>query len=398
MTLPNIALWCKRKGINLVGTGDFTHPAHFSTICDKLIPAENGLFTLKENKKNPTRFLLTSEVSNIYKEGNKTRKIHNLIFSPSLKATKKINKEFAKRGNVASDGRPIFGFTAKELLSIVLDADPECMLIPAHAWTPWFSLFGSKSGFDSIEECFGDLSKHIFAIETGLSSNPEMNRRISGLDNITLISNSDAHSLPKLGREVNVFESDMDYFSITKILRENDKKKFPLTIEFHPEEGKYHHDGHRECGVLYSPTQTKKAMGLCSVCGKAVTVGVANRIDELADRTCEEGRAKAAPSKALVPLQEIIAEALGRGFNTKGVTSEYLRITDEGESEFNVLLNMDESNLKKIAGERITEGIIKARTGELSIVPGFDGEFGKVKLFEKLEQPKPKGPEQKSLL
>ncbi|MEE9614772.1 MAG: endonuclease Q family protein [Thermodesulfobacteriota bacterium] len=401
MTLDSLALWAPRKGIDVIGTGDFTHPAQFASIEEKLAPLGNGLFVLngKESDDSATRFMLTSEVSCIYGQDGRTRKIHNLIFAPSVEAVGKMNTTFARLGNVASDGRPIFGFSSQELIKIVLDASPDCMLVPAHAWTPWFSIFGSKSGFDSIEECFGDHSKHIHAIETGLSSNPEMNRRLSALDDITLISNSDAHSPAKLGREANVLDCERDYFEIMKVLKGEGRngKKFLYTIEFYPEEGKYHYDGHRECGVLLSPEETRKADGKCPVCNKGVTIGVMSRVEELADRPEGFVPENAVPSRHMVPLQEIIAEVLGRGVNTKGVEKEYKRIIDSGGSEFRVLLDMEEEELKKIAPPRVAEAIVKVRRGELSISPGFDGEFGKVKIFGKTEEPKPVGPSQMGL-
>ncbi|HXI09333.1 MAG TPA: endonuclease Q family protein, partial [Thermodesulfobacteriota bacterium] len=283
MNLDVLAVWAKVKGINLLGTGDFTHPAHFASLEEKLEPTGDGLFVLKEksNTANQLHFMLTAEVSNIYTQGGKTRKVHNLLFAPSLEAVKKMNSAFARLGNINSDGRPIFGFSAKDLIKIVLDASPEAMVVPAHAWTPWFSIFGSKSGFDSIEECFGEYSEHIHAIETGLSSDPRMNWRVSALDGITLISNSDAHSPSKLGREANVLDCPMDYGEIMKVIKEKDSGRFLFTVEFYPEEGKYHYDGHRECGVLFSPEETSKAGGCCPVCGKKVTVGVVNRVEEL---------------------------------------------------------------------------------------------------------------------
>ena len=379
MTLEGIFPWAKTKGIDIVGTGDFTHPSHFSSIEKKLEPTGKGLFT-KKNSGNDVQFMLTAEVSNIYTQGGKTRKIHNLIFAPTLEAARRINSELARRGNVTSDGRPIFGFPAKDLVKIALDADPDSMVIPAHAWTPWFSIFGSKSGFDAIEECFGELSKHVRAIETGLSSDPDMNHRLSALDNITLISNSDAHSPAKLGREANVFDCEMDYYEIIRVLREKDVKKFLFTVEFFPEEGKYHFDGHRACKVSSSPEETKRTNGLCVNCGKGLTIGVLSRVEALADRPKGAMLERAIPSRKLVPLQEIIAESLGRGVNTKAVQKEYTKIIDAGKSEFNVLLDMEEKELEEIAPRKIAEAIMKVRKGEISIAPGFDGEFGKIKI------------------
>lgn len=399
MTLDSLALWARRKGINLIGTGDFTHPAHFASIEEKLAALGNGLFTLKgkENDDSAVRFMLSAEVSNIYKQGERTRKIHNLIYAPSIEAASRINARFAALGNIQSDGRPIFGFTSQDLIKIVLDASPDCMLVPAHAWTPWFSIFGSKSGFDSIEECFGEYSRHIHAIETGLSSNPQMNHRLSALDAVTLISNSDAHSPGKLGREANVFEAEMDFFEIMRIIKEKDREKFLYTIEFFPEEGKYHYDGHRECGVLFSPEQTRSAGAICPVCGKAVTIGVMNRVEELADRPVGFVPPDAIGSKHLVPLSEILSVVLGRGVNTKTVQKEYRRLTDLAGSEFALLLDTPEEEIARMADPRTAEAIGRVRREEVSFRPGFDGEFGKLTIFGEPEEVKPKGPGQMGL-
>jgi uncharacterized protein (TIGR00375 family) len=400
MNLATIARVAAIKGINIVGTGDFTHPAHFASIEKELTPAENGLFRLKESKSKAAadvRFMLTAEVSNIYKQGDKTRKIHNLLFAPSLEAARKMNTVFDSKGNIKSDGRPIFGFTATDLLKIVLDSDPDSMLVPAHVWTPWFSVFGSKSGFDSIEECFGDLSKHIYALETGLSSDPQMNRRISSLDTLTLISNSDAHSPGKLGREANVLECAMDYFEIMDIFKTNDTERFIHTIEFYPEEGKYHADGHRACGVSLTPEQTALVSGICPVCTRPLTVGVLNRVDELADRPNDFVSDSTVPARHLVPLIEVVSECLGFGVNSKRVKTGYDRLLAEGGTEFSILLDKERAELVELAGERTAEAILRARSGEISIRSGFDGEFGKVSLFDTLEQPTPNGAYQTSL-
>ena len=389
MTLKNLDAWARRKGIDVVGTGDFTHPAHFAAISEELIPSPSapGLFILKESDdkgKRPVHFMLTAEVSNIYStisgDVKKTRKIHSVLFAPSLEAAGRMNTSFAALGNVSSDGRPIFGFSAKDLIKIVLDSSPDSMLVPAHAWTPWFSIFGSKSGFDSIEECFGDYAKDIYAIETGLSSNPMMNHRLSSLDNITLISNSDAHSPRKLGREANVFDANPDYFEIMRIIKEKDTAKFLFTVEFFPEEGKYHADGHRECGVMWEPEETKAAGGICSECGRPVTIGVLNRVMELADRPMGYTPEGSIPARHLIPLEEIIAEVMGRGVNTKGVQAEYQRITDAGGDEFTVLLDTEGEELRRICGDLIAGAVSKVRSGDVYISPGFDGEFGKIKI------------------
>src|SRR3989337_2017097 len=359
MTLESLALWAKLKGIGLIGTGDFTHPAHFASIEEKLEPTGNGLFVLKNGiAGDDVRFMLSAEVSNIFSLGGKTRKVHSLIFSPTIEAARKINAAFSSLGNINSDGRPIFGFSAQDLIKIVMDASPEAMLVPAHAWTPWFSIFGSKSGFDSIEECFGESSKHIHAIETGLSSNPEMNWRISALDRITLISNSDAHSPSKLGREANVFDCNMDYYEIRDILINKDKKRFLYTVEFYPEEGKYHSDGHRACGVRLDPEETRALSGNCPACGNGI------------------------PARHMVPLEEILASAMGVGVASVKVQREYRRLVSAAP-EFSYLLDMDSDELTESCGELIASAIQRVRSGGISASPGHDGEFGKICVFDK---------------
>lgn len=383
LTLDTLDRWARIKGIQLLGTGDFTHPAHFASIREKLTDAEAGLFVLKDKKAGAgaARFMLTAEVSNIFTMGGKTRKMHSLIFAPSLNAAEKMNAAFARLGNIASDGRPIFGFSAEDLLKIVLDSDPASMLVPAHAWTPWFSIFGSKSGFDSIEECFGAGAGHIHAIETGLSSNPQMNWRLSSLDNVTLISNSDAHSPQKLGREANVFDCRMDYYEIMDVIIKKDKTRFLHTVEFYPEEGKYHSDGHRDCGILLSPEETARAGGRCPSCGGPVTVGVLSRVNELADRPEGFVPENAIPARHLVPLVEILSEVIGAGVNAAKVQREYMRLTSTAGSEFAMLLDMTGDELTRAAGEKTAGAILKVRSGDISISPGFDGEFGKIRIF-----------------
>ena len=398
MNLGTIGQWARLKGIDVVGTGDFTHPAHFSSIEETLEPGGGGLFVLKGEgpRPRPVRFMLTAEVSNIYSEGGRTRKIHSLIFAPSIGAARKMNSVFSRLGNVSSDGRPIFGFSARDLMKIVLDSDPSSMLVPAHAWTPWFSIFGSRSGFDSIEECFGEYSSSICAMETGLSSNPAMNWRLSSLDRITLISNSDAHSPAKLGREANVFDSSPDYHEIMDIIRKKDRKRFLFTVEFYPEEGKYHADGHRACKVLFKPEETARAAGSCPVCGGELTVGVLSRVNKLADRPDGFIPDNAIPARHLVPLVEILSEALSSGVNTAKVQREYRRLTSE-HTEFGILLDLPEDDIKKLAGERTSEAISRVRRGAISITPGFDGEFGKIRIFSRTEEIKPAGPSQITL-
>jgi len=399
MNLVELAQWARLKGIDIVSTGDFTHPAHFAAIEELLEPAEDGLFMLKGDNSamRPVRFMLTTEVSNIFKQGERTRKIHNLIFVPSIDTARSINATLASIGNIRSDGRPIFGFSAADLIKIVLETSADAMLIPAHAWTPWFSIFGSRSGFDSIEECFGEYAPHIHAIETGLSSNPAMNWRLSALDNITLISNSDAHSPSKLGREANVFDCEASYGNIMEIIKTKDKERFLFTIEFFPEEGKYHADGHRACGIMFGPDETIKAGGLCPVCGKNLTVGVLSRVEALADRPMGFVPDNAIPAKHIVPLVEILSEAIGFGTASKRVQNEYQRVITEGGNEFFILLDMSEADLLSLAGERVSGAIMKMRRGELNITPGFDGEFGKINILGKPEKIKPTGPAQTNL-
>ena len=393
MTLENLDVWAQKKGINILGTGDFTHPVWFKEIQNKLKEREPGLFTLKTNKSSEaTRFILTAEISSIYTKNNKGRRVHNLIFAPNLEAVKKISTQLGWIGNIKSDGRPILGLDPKELLKIVLEVDQKCFLAPCHCWTPWFSIFGSMSGFDSIEECFEEYSKYIFAGETGLSSDPAMNWRLSSLDKIALISNSDAHSLQNLGREANVFEikpEKLSFDEIKRIIKEKDKKKFLYTIEFFPEEGKYHYDGHRLCQVRLSPKETKKYNGICPVCGKSLTIGVMSRVEELADREENFIPQNIIPFKSLVPLREIIAESLAQGKATKLVVEEYEKLVSKGGSEFKILLDLSEAELLEITLPRIVEGIIKVRRKELFILPGYDGEYGAVKIFSEGEKTEP---------
>ncbi len=385
--LENFSDAAERKGITVLGTGDFTHPEWFMEIKEKLEPAEDGLFRLKKSKKE-TRFILSAEISCIYNKKGSTRKIHIILIVPSIEIAEKINTQLGWIGNLKSDGRPILGLDAKELLKIVLDASPENLVIPAHAWTPWFSIFGSKSGFDCIEECFEELSPYIYAIETGLSSDPLMNRRISKLDKITLISNSDAHSPPKLGREANVFEAELSYKEIFKAVKNKDKNKFIYTIEFFPEEGKYHLDGHRLCKVRLLPEESKKYNNVCPKCGKILTLGVLNRVIKLADREPGFAPESAIPYKSLIPLEEIIAETIGQSTGTKEVLKEYQNLIDKIGNEFAVLINASEPELKAATLPEIAESIIKMRNGQVCIEPGYDGVFGKIKIFGEAEIPK----------
>ena len=385
MTLENLDKWAKIKGITVMGTGDFTHPAWMKAIKEKLVPAEPGFYQLK-NESHGTRFMLTVEISSIYSKNGKTRRIHNLIFAPSIETAEKINAQLGWQGNLKSDGRPILGLDSKELAKIVFNIDPKCAIVPAHAWTPWFSIFGSMSGFDSIEECFEEFTPQIFAIETGLSSDPAMNWRWSKLDNIALISNSDSHSLQKIGREANVIDADLSYDGIVGAIRSRDPKKFLFTVEFFPEEGKYHYDGHRLCKYSSDPFKTKDTNAVCPVCGKRLTIGVLNRVHKLADRQVGGRPASTIPFKSLVPLDEIIGEALDLGVSSKKVKEEYMKLIKIFGSEFAVLVDASEENLRGRVMPEIAEGIIRVRNGKVTIDPGYDGEYGKIKIFEDSER------------
>lgn len=386
MTLENLDQWAKTKGITIMGTGDFTHPAWIKEIKSKLEPAEEGLYKLKEKPNTPTRFIPTVEISSIYSKKGKTRRVHNLIFAPSIETAEKINLALGWRGNLKSDGRPILGLDSKELAKIVLDIDSRSMIVPAHIWTPWFSVFGSMSGFDSLEECFDEYAKYIYAVETGLSSDPAMNWRLSQLDRVAIISNSDSHSLQRIGREANVFETELSYDAIMNAMKSHDPKKFLYTIEFFPEEGKYHYDGHRLCKFSSGPAETKRLNKLCPVCGKPVTVGVMNRVEELADRPSGFKPEGAIPFKSLVPLDEIIGESFGFGVASKKVKGEYKNLVEKIGSEFTVLVDSSRSDLERATLPEVVEGIMRVREGKLYVEPGYDGEYGKVKIFEDKER------------
>ncbi|MGB3341194.1 MAG: endonuclease Q family protein [bacterium] len=382
MMIPKIAEYANLKGINLVATSDFTHPQWLKELKANLIEAGNGIY-----EYGGVKFILNVEVNNIYTKKGKLRRLHNLIFAPDFATVEKINSYLTKYGKLASDGRPILSLDSLEMFKSLLDISPDIFLIPAHIWTPWFSMFGSNSGFDSIDECFGDMKDSIFAMETGLSSDPAMNWRLSVLDNYTLVSNSDAHSPSRLGREVNVFKEDLDYFQLRDVLMNKDKNKFLYTIEFYPEEGKYHYDGHRKCDVRLSPKEARFNNNLCPVCSRSLTIGVLHRIESLSDR--DEGFVpeNSIPYKRMVPLEEIIAEAKGCGRDTVGVKNEYRRLCGIFENEFEILLNTSIDELKNNADERIALAVDRVRRGDLIINPGYDGEFGTVRIFEE-QKPK----------
>ncbi|GMX58998.1 MAG: endonuclease Q family protein [Candidatus Microsyncoccus archaeolyticus] len=378
--LDNIAKYAKIKGVDVIGTGDFTHYLWLKEIKEKLEPCGSGVFCIKGDPS--LKFILTSEISCIYTKNGKTRKIHVVVFAPSIEVVEEINSKLGNIGNIRSDGRPILGIDAKELLKIIMSVSPDCFFVPAHCLTPWFSVFGSKSGFDSIEECFEEESKHIYALESGLSADPSMIWKIPDGRRLSIISNSDAHSGEKIGREANVFDTDINYYSIVDAIKSKDPSKFLYTIEFYPEEGKYHYDGHRDCGVSLSPEESRKYNELCPVCGKPLTIGVLNRVEVLSNGDLPE---KIIPFKKIVPLKEVISECLGVGVSSKAVKKEYDKLIDLFKSEFNILLNIP---LESVDDKIIREALKKVREGDLNIAPGFDGEFGKVSIFSKRETPK----------
>jgi len=389
MDLENLDKWAKIKGIKILGSGDFTHPEWFKNLREKLEPAEPGLFKLKNNSE--TRFILTSEISCVYSKTGKVRKIHIIILAPSFKIVEKINAHLGYVGNLKSDGRPILGLDAKELTKIVLGISEDCFMVPAHLMTPWFSLFGSKSGFNLIEECFEEYSKYIYAGETGLSASPDMLWRMPDGRRITLISNSDAHSPAKLGREASIFEgSELTYQSIITAIKRQGQElanlKLISTIEFFPQEGKYYYDGHRLCGISFSPQESKKTGNICPNCGKPLTIGVLNRVEELSDKPEGFKPVDALPFKNLVPLEEIIASALGVTTGTKQVETEYKNLIDKFGSEFNVLLETSRSELGLVTLPEVAEGITRIREEKVYVEPGYDGVYGKIRIFSEGEQ------------
>ena len=386
MDLEHISQFAKIKGIDVLGTGDFTHPEWFKNLKAKLRP-ENGLFKLKNSN---LRFILTSEISSIYFKKGKTRKVHILVFAPSFQVVEKINNSLGKIGNLSSDGRPILGLDAEELTKIVLNISKDCLIIPAHVLTPWFGVFGSKSGFDSIQDCFGDYSKYIYGLETGLSANPPMLWRMADSRNRTLISSSDAHSPKKLGREATVFEGNkLSYDNIAGAIK-GIKGKFKLlsTIEFYPQEGKYYYDGHRNCEVSLSPLESRKYNNVCPVCQKLLTIGVLNKAEQLSDKPEGFKPSNAIPFKSLIPLKELIAEVLKIGLNTKKVEKEYDNLIKKIGSEFKILLEASSSDLEEISSLGIAKAIISARKGKINIEPGFDGVFGKISISPQKNKPR----------
>ena len=388
-TPENLDFWARKKGISLIGTGDFTHPVWREELKERLVSEGNGLYRLRdayvkeESRKFPgegTRFVVSGEISSIYKKNGKTRKVHNVILLPSLEAADAMAQRLEKIGNIHSDGRPILGLDSHDLLEMMLDVCPEGILIPAHIWTPHFSVLGAKSGFDSVEECFEELAPYIHALETGLSSDPAMNWRISKLDRYQLVSNSDAHSPSKLGREANLLDIDCSYEGLYRAIQTGEGLEG--TVEFFPEEGKYHFDGHRKCGVSLSPVEAERLGGICPVCGKKLTMGVDHRVEQLADRA--EGFVKKDGKKyeSLVPLPEVISTCMGYSAASKKVQGCFEQMIQTLGTEFDILRNVPSEDIKSCAGERIAEGIENVRTGNVKRIPGYDGEYGKIQLFD----------------
>lgn len=399
LDLESLYTAARLKGIDLVGTGDFTHPGWFAELEEKLVPAEPGLFKLRDdierncethlpvNIPGRVRFMLVCEISNIYKKNERVRKNHNLVFVPNFAVCETFNRCLSQIGNIASDGRPILGLDARDLLEIVLQTSEENFLIPAHIWTPWFSVLGSKSGFDSIGDCFGDLSDHIFAVETGLSSDPAMNWMVSDLDGLSLVSNSDAHSAAKLGREANWFDTKLDYFSIVEALKSPDSNQFLGTFEFFAEEGKYHFDGHRKCGVCCSPEETAAVDGKCPVCGKPLTRGVLNRVMALSDRQPgDKPDSHARPYYSLIPLCDLLSNIFRVGPNTKTVKKWYHQSLANLGSEFEILHLKKIEEIEKGGIPLLAAAVEKMRSGKIDISPGYDGEFGRIRIFKDHER------------
>lgn len=377
MDIENLAKWAKIKGISMMGTGDFTHPSWLSELEEKLKLCGEGIYGYSNIK-----FILTAEVSNIYFKAGRTRKVHNIILSPGFKEAKEVNRVLSEYGSLSGDGRPVVSIECDRMTRLLSAIDGNICIIPSHAWTPHFGIFGSKSGFDSPEECFEEELPKIYSIETGLSSDPAMNWRWSKLDRFCLTSHSDAHSPSKIGREANVFREELDYYQLVKALKEKDKSKFLYTIEFFPEEGKYHWDGHRNCKVSLAPREAMRNNNMCPNCGKKLTIGVMHRVESLADRQDDFVDVSSPSFKRAVPLAEIIADLLDVGPDSKTVEREYFKIIKNCGNEFEALLEIPEEELYQRCPEKIAKGIMAVRNGALKIEPGYDGEYGSVKIFK----------------
>lgn len=396
INLFNIDETCRMKGVDIVASGDFTYPEWFKHIKENLEEVNNfGLYKLKKSEDESIKFILSTELALIYKDGGKARRIHIMVNAPNLEAAEELNKHLDKHYNIRSDGRPILGMSAPNLVKLCLKIHPKFLIYPAHIWTPWFAVFGSKSGFDSMEECFHDQVEYIYAYETGLSSDPEMNWRVSELDKLTTLSNSDAHSLPNIGREANIMNLEVEtYEEIYETIKNKDLNKLKRTIEFYPEEGMYHYDGHRTCNISLKPSEAKKNKGICPVCKKPLTIGVLNRVEELADRPEGFIPKKYTPFIKLVGLDKIIAESLNiKSRSSKKVLSQYNFLVENVGNELFILTKADKSLIEKYSSKIIADGVERVRKGEVIIKPGFDGEYGQIKIFNDDE----KGPFQKNL-
>lgn len=384
-TPENLELWARKKGISILGTGDFTHEKWREELKDSMVSAEDGFYKLKDEKRLPeaermkdqtVRFVVSGEISCIYKKNGKTRKAHHLILLPGIEEAEKMAKKLEKIGNIHSDGRPILGLDSRDLLEIMLEASPEGIFIPAHIWTPHFSVLGAKSGFDSLEECFEDLTPYIHALETGLSSDPPMNWRISSLDQYQLVSNSDAHSPSKIGREANLLDIELSYEGLSRALCRGEG--LLGTVEFFPEEGKYHYDGHRKCEVCLTPEEAEKMGNICPVCGKKLTMGVEHRVEQLADRKYGYRKENAKEFESLVPLAEVISSCMGYSSGSKKVQSCYENMLEKLGPEFEILRRVPAEDIKAVSDENVAAGIEGIRQKKVKKIPGFDGKYGKI--------------------
>ncbi len=394
LTIPNLAKWASWKGIDLLGSGDALHPMWQQELKQNLTDIGNGIY-----QNGETKFVISGEISCIYSEGGKTRRIHLIVIYPSLDTALKVSEVLAKRGaKLASDGRPILGMSSRQICSILFGVDPSILIIPAHIWTPWYSLYGSNSGYDLLTDCFGEFSEKIYAVETGLSSEPAMNWRVAELDNKSIVSFSDLHSLPRLGREVTIMGGKIDFSDLTRALQERD---IIGSIEFYPEEGKYHYSGHRNCGVVLNSEELKKNGEICPVCKKKLTIGVLQRIEDLATRSEKELelykdngvlKSKKFPDRPgfrmLVQLEEILAESLGVAVKTVKVKTLYEKLVTELDSELKILTKVQIPLIAMAAGDKVAEGVKRVREGQLTIEPGYDNTYGKVTIFEEKEEVK----------
>ncbi|MCF7820335.1 MAG: endonuclease Q family protein [Candidatus Pacebacteria bacterium] len=388
LNLENIAKVSEQKGVDIIATGDFTYPAWFKSLQEELVEEKgSGLYYLKKQVEIKTRFILATELSLVYKDEKQVRRLHMMVQAPNLEAVKELNNYLDKHYNIRSDGRPILKLKAPELVEICLKIHPQFLIYPAHIWTPWYAIFGSKSGFDSLEECFKEQTEHIYAYETGLSSDPEMNWRLSALDNLTTLSSSDAHSLQNIGREANVFNLEVKTYSeIYRAIKEKDLKVLDYTIEFYPEEGMYYLDGHRDCNYSSTPVESLKNQGMCPVCKKPLVLGVFHRVEQLADRSLGYLPKNRQGFKKLIELDKIIAESLAiKNRQAKKVQAIYLQMIKSFGSELKILLEVDILEIEKEFGSLIALGIKRVRNGDLKIEPGFDGQYGKINIFSNKE-------------